>query len=218
MDATDILLEFRASLKAIEEMAFILGQDCDEYYKAIQANDSQIYRRAYVRSVFAFIEGVMHSTRAATSHLGMLFGKLTLQEMIVLDGLVLEIGDKGEIKTRTHYPDFKNNLKFTYRTFGRSVGSSFTLNLSGKGWQSLVASVSVRNRLMHPKEIADLFISDQEVKAAKFAFDWYLINHNLAGHYIQKALNERTSASPEEIAELDKTIQDCENELVRRGN
>ena len=218
MDTSNILLDFSASLEGIREMIQILGQDCKEHFEVIQVNDSQIHRRAYVRSVFAFIEGVLHRTKIATLHLGMLLGSISSHELVVLEGTKLEVNDKGDIVYKPLYPTFLNNIKFTFKTFAKSIGSSFTLDLSGQGGHNLREAVKVRNRLMHPKEIADLQISDAEIQTAKEAFDWFLISHNLSGHYAQKAIQTRTSASAEVVASLDETIRRLEAELATRGN
>jgi hypothetical protein len=218
MNAADILADFSKSLQEIREMILILGQDCKEHYEAIQINNSQTHRRAYVRSVFAFIEGVLHRTKVATVHLGMLLGGISIHELVVLEGTQLEVNDNGDVTSKPLYPAFLSNIKLTFRTFSKSIGSSFNLNLAGQGWQHLREAVKVRDRLMHPKEVTDLQVSDAEIEATKKAFDWFLISYNLSGHYAQKATQTKTSASVEDVAALEATIHSLEAELAVRGN
>jgi hypothetical protein len=218
MDLPNPLMEFTKSFHEIGEMILILGQDCKEHFEASNINGSLTSRRAYIRSVFALIEGVQHQTRIATSNLGILLSKVSLNELVVLDGNQLDVNDKGEVTPRPYYPVFLNNFKFTFRIFSKSLGSQFSLNLSGEGWQSLCRAVKVRDRLMHPKVILDLQVSDAEISDAKKAFDWFLYNHNLSGYYAQKALQDKTSTSEEAIAALDANIRRMESELAARGN
>jgi hypothetical protein len=46
----EFINELDSNLKALTDMAQILGQDCKDQYSAIQTDDSQMYRRGYVRS------------------------------------------------------------------------------------------------------------------------------------------------------------------------
>ena len=177
MNTIDALTGFSKSREEIRGMIRVLGQDCKEHYEAIQISNSQTHRRAYVRSVFAFIEGVLHRTKVATVRLGMLLGSISIHELVVLEGTQLEVNDKGDVNSKPLYPPFLSNIKLTFRTFSKSIGSSFSLNVGGQGWQNLREAVKVRDRLMHPKEVADLQVSDAEIEATKEAFDWFSISY-----------------------------------------
>lgn len=218
MNADNILAEFPKDLQEIREMMRVLGQDCKEHYEATQINNNQTHRRAYVRSVFAFIEGVLHRTKVGTIHIGILLGSISSYELVVLEGARLEVDDKGSVTSKPLYPAFLNNVQFTFRTFSKSIGSSFNLSINGQGWKNLRKAVKVRDRLMHPKEATDLQVSDAEIEATKKAFEWFLISQNLSGHYAQKAIQTKTSASAEDIATLDVTIRRMEADLAVRDN
>ena len=48
------------------------------------------------------------------------------------------------------------------------------VDLKHQGWANLRTTVKVRNRLVHPKRLGDLPISDQEVSQSISAFYWLL--------------------------------------------
>jgi hypothetical protein len=98
------------------------------------------------------------------------------------------------------------------------VGSSFNLNTDGQGWKNLSKAVKVRDRLMHPKEVADLQVSNEEVGAAKKAFEWFFISHHLSELYVQKAAQAKTTASSEDVKSLEATIHHMETELAVKDN
>ena len=79
MDPLYFLREFKESIQKSSEMIRILRQDCDDHFAAININHSQINKRAYVRSVFALIEGVQYNTRAAASSLGIILGEINFR-------------------------------------------------------------------------------------------------------------------------------------------
>ena len=218
MDPPDFLKEYLKSTQEISEMIRILGQDCKDHFAAIQNSHSQLNKRAYVRSVFALIEGVLYNLKSATSNLGIILKNLTLNELVVLDGTQLDINDDGNVTTKPYYPKFINNFKFSFKIYAKSIGSKYIINLSGQGWQSLCKSVKVRDRLMHPKESSDLAVSDEEILDAKKAIDWFLLNYSLSGYYAQKSFQDKLSTSKEDVSVLESNIHRIEAELSARGN
>jgi hypothetical protein len=216
MNIDEILSNFLKNLQDIREMMRILGQDCKEHYDVIEINNSQTHRRAYVRSVFAFIEGMLHLSKVSTVHLGVLFGSISPYELVILEGVRLEVDDKGAVISKPLYPSFLNNVRFTFRVSAKCIGSSFNLNVNGQGWDNLRKAVKVRDRLMHPKEVLDLEVSDAEINTTKAAFEWFFISYTLSSHYTQKAIQAKTSASFEDIENLNTTIQRMEADLAIR--
>jgi len=205
--------ELDNNLKELRDMAQVLGQDCHEQYLAIQSHNNQMHRRAYVRSVFAFIEGILHRMKRTALHLGNTLGTLLIAEMILIDGASFDIDDKGEVIARPFFIKFLNNIKFSFRVYSKIVGSSFKLNLGENGWQKLQEALKVRDRLMHPKETTDLDVTDAEIEATKKAFDWFFVSYVLCSNYAQKANRIKTPHTPEDIAALDVKIQKLETTL-----
>jgi len=214
----NFIAELNENFKELSNMVLVLGQDCQKQYLAIQSNDNHMYRRAYVRSVFAFIEGILHRMKRTAGHLGWPLGNLSIAEMVMIDGTVFDINDKGEVDHKPVFIKFLNNVKFSFRVYSKSIGASFELSLGGDGWQKLRDAVKVRDRLMHPKGTADLNVTDIEVKATKMAFDWFFLSHTLCSHYAQKATHAKTLHTQEEIADLDAQIEDLKTKLKNIGS
>jgi hypothetical protein len=210
--------ELNKNLKEVTDMVQILGQDCAEQYLTIQNNNSQTSRRAYVRSVFAFIEGILHRMNLTAAHLGTSLGTLSIAEIVMIDEMAFDVNDKGEVVSKSVFIKFLNKVKFAFRVYSKSSGSSFELSFGGNGWQKLRECVKVRDRLMHPKATTDLKVADPEVEAAKLVFNWFLTSYRLCSHYAEKASQAKTSATPEDIAALDAEILDLETKLVQIGS
>jgi hypothetical protein len=209
----EFVVELDNNFKELTQMAQILGHDCHDQYLIIQSNSNQMYRRAYVRSVFAFIEGILHRMKRTALHLGNTLGTLSIAEIILIDGESFDIDDKGEVTSRPFFIKFLNNIKFSFRVYSKIVGSSFKLDLGGNGWRMLQEAVKVRDRLMHPKATTDLNVTDAEVEATKIAFDWVFVNYGLCSNYVQRANRIKTPHKPEEIAALDVKIKKLESML-----
>jgi hypothetical protein len=213
----ELVKELNKNLKELTDMAQVLGQDSAEQYLTIQSNNSQTHRRAYVRSVIALIEGVLHRMKLTAAHLGGSMRTLSIQEIVVINEVAFEVNDEGEVVSKSVFIKFLNNVKFAFSVYSKSFGSPFELSLGGNGWQNLRECVKVRNRLMHPKTTTDLEVAEAEVEAAKTAFDWFLISYALCSHHAQKAAQAKTSASPEDIAALEAKILELETRLAKNG-
>ncbi|HEX8736512.1 MAG TPA: hypothetical protein VF721_14375 [Pyrinomonadaceae bacterium] len=217
MLTVEIVPELMANLAELREMARILGQDCVEHRTAIQNNDSQFHRRAFVRSVFAFIEGILYRMKETARHFGEAAATLSIGELVALSQVSFEVNDKGEILSKTVYPKFLNNFKFVFTAYSKSFGSSFNIDYGRSGWLNLTAAVKVRDRLMHPKTTSDLEVTDKEVESTKKVFEWFLMSYFLASLYTQKAIQQKANSSAENVADLNKKIAETEKELAQKG-
>jgi hypothetical protein len=106
--------------------------------------EDQRHRRALVRAVFAFVEGTA-------------FG---------LKRIVLESHEvfRGKLAP---------NLRFIFGLGQKAFGRPVPIDFSHEGWAALKQSITVRNRLMHPKGVADLEVSHPELVAAANATAWF---------------------------------------------
>jgi hypothetical protein len=119
--------ELNKNLKEVTDMVQILGQDCAEQYLTIQNNNSQTSRRAYVRSVFAFIEGILHRMNLTAAHLGTSLGTLSIAEIVMIGEMAFDVNDKGEVVSKSVFIKFLNKVKFAFRVYSKSSGSAFNL-------------------------------------------------------------------------------------------
>ncbi len=213
MQIPDQLEQFQIAQEAARQMFETLSEDCKEHLDAIQETGGQVQRRAYVRAVFAFIEGLMYCQKMSTLNLGLLLGQVTLHELVALEDINLEIDSKGEIKTRNTFPKFLNNLKFVFKVYSKSIGSDFQLALGGVGWESLQKAVKIRDRLMHPKNPVELIVTDKEVEITQDAFAWFFFSYSLCSLFAQKAMclksddNSELKVVTEQIAQLELKLK-----------
>jgi hypothetical protein len=52
--------------------------------------------------------------------------------------------------------------------------TDYQVDPNHQGWTNLRATVKIRNRLVHPKRLEDLLVSEQEVSQSLSAFYWFL--------------------------------------------
>ena len=115
-----------------------------------------IWRRIFIRSLFAYIEGTCYRLKQDV----MLFNKPSPQEDSIISEKIYVLDEKGSIKERDLYLRSQENLRFAFRIYAECFGSGFKLKTDGNGWNAYKNALIIRNRITHPKKNNDLKISD----------------------------------------------------------
>lgn len=131
-----------------------------------------IERRLVVRSVYAAVDALAYRLKQVglsphrTTPLSPGDVALCMEE-------AYELRDNGEVKVREAKLRFLPNVRFAFRAATVADVASFKLDVSGPGWGNLAAGVGVRDRLMHPKTLGDLTVTDDEIRTVFRAFWWF---------------------------------------------
>jgi hypothetical protein len=158
---------------------------------------SHFWRRIIIRNVFALIEASSYGLKKLALVAGQKRNvEFSLGELTILgeekhyldeDGIVRSSGD--------NFQRFTPNLKFAFKCFAKSLGSSFRLDVSKA---PLKAFTELRNRVTHPKQLGDLTITNEELKITMTVHNWYCgelvkIFEDVKPKTLQVSLSGRTS-------------------------
>jgi hypothetical protein len=159
----------------IDKVFLAAQEDVSVLLRELSATDgnAQVRKRAFVRAVFAFIEGMTYALkRIACSRPGL----FSAAELAALREETYEVSDKGDARTRRATIEFRRNIRFAFACYARLDGLESVLDLSGTGWQSLREALRVRHRLMHPKAVADFVVTERELDAVRAAYEWFMLS------------------------------------------
>ena len=182
----DPLLELLKDSKAAEE--------------ALDAAPTQFTKRAYIRSVFAYIEGsVWLFKQAATfADKNSKSPELSAGEHALLSDESYELNGAGKAESRPKFLRLPDNLLFTIRVCNQLFKSDIEVEKGSKEWQRFCTQQQVRNRITHPKSLLDYTVSDAEIEECKQMVGWY----NTVSHKMAKSVARPPAApSPEVLAE-----------------
>ena len=185
-------MDILAAMSELEATMSVLAGDVKKCMEEFHAEDNQFWRRTFVRSTFALIEGNtfrMKQYALTQSHL------FTGAEVALLKEESYELNEKGIAYEQPKYVNISRNIRFAFQSFAHSFHSNYTLKVDDKGWDCFKKALKVRDRLTHPKGLNDLNITDQEINDAMVALSWY-------------------SKSFGELFEMLRTV--VENEISRR--
>ena len=123
---------------------------------------SQFWRRTFVRCCCARAEGTLSVLKNAVRDIADYFGvQLTEKEIAEL---VFEC--RAFLKPR-------ENVKRTFKVFARAHGVPVAIKYDETGFADLCDTFILRNRLMHPRGLFDLEVTDKAIDAAVRGEKWF---------------------------------------------
>jgi hypothetical protein len=131
--------------------------------------------RTYIRSFFAYVEAWAYLTKQLVVQEPVLpVVSPTQAEFALLREESYEAAENGEAVTRGgRFIPLDRNIRFAFAVTAKCFGSAYKLDTSGQGWKAFREAIRVRNRLMHPKQPADLVLSESEFQAVREAQLWF---------------------------------------------
>jgi len=142
-----------------------------------------IWRRIFIRSLFAYIEGTCYRLKQDVK----LFKKPSPQEDSIISEKRYVLDEKGSIKERDLYLRPEENIRFAFRIYAECFGLGFKLKTDGNGWNDYKHALKIRNRITHPKKNNDLKISDKEWEWIKNARTWFDLEYQRLLKFREKA-------------------------------
>lgn len=156
-----------------------LGNEVDICQGLIDAEmeESEVVlcRRMYIRAAFGFMEAGIYCIKQLTyGSSGRPDVEFSRAEGILLLDESYALDSKGEAVTSPFGMSLMENLRFAVKAFARAHYSGFELAEDDEGWAKLRRSIEIKDRLMHPKNGDDLFVSEEEVNVVIEATDWFV--------------------------------------------
>jgi hypothetical protein len=161
------------AVEELKQLYTILNADVRVANDAALTDPTEFNMRTLVRTCFALIEGLAYQIRHVT--LASLQGTdiLSEGELAILKEVKYQLSDNGSVKRGNNFQAMLPQLLFTLRVYAKNHGADFVPKTSDKGWTCLKEAVTIRDRLMHPKSLQDLSISDAERETFAAGVKWW---------------------------------------------
>jgi hypothetical protein len=165
--------EIDAFWKRFDLMFDTLFSDVELIERQLTKRDLQVWRRALYRAVFAMIEGVNNWLKQSVIEVYWpgIIGDETKNALLDREEYTDQAGRK---RIHTRFKKFSDNLFFAFDTYAWTSGSSFAPNKNSPEWNRLHSANAVRNRIVHPKNVSDLQVTNHELALLKTVESWYI--------------------------------------------
>ncbi len=154
-------------------MISVLSNDVGQIWEILNKDDSQTMRRSFIRALVAAIEATLYQVK-----MNLIYARdkeyisLLPEELVLLSEKTYHIDKNGNVKPIDKFSPFKNTFLFIYNTFFRYTNRSYRIDKKDKHWSYFNTILKARNRLMHPKSLGDLNVTDLELKRGKDLTKW----------------------------------------------
>lgn len=144
--------------------------------KAATPGELQQARRAFVRAAFAMLEGtlfVFQSTLLRSPE------KLSHAEVLALNEVSVVVHD-GVVGERPQFVELKEKVRLVFRLFARIFEPEFKPDFRSPDWQAFLGAIKVRHRLVPPKSLTEMAVSEADVETVEKAIK-FCTGHLLGG-------------------------------------
>lgn len=179
-----------------QQLLQLLWDDIDATKAHIGAPVPATERRQFIRSMFAAIEAAIWLLKqdALEQHAS---GRVVFStsELALLAETAPALQQDGTVRDAPAPARFAPHSLFAFKAHARAYSYACVLDASNHHWELMRRSARVRNRLMHPKHLGSVNVSDDELTDAKRALRWFakissLASLEAAGWHAQKSAEE----------------------------
>jgi hypothetical protein len=151
-----------------------LFTDAASALSAAKKSPSQYNRRNAVRAMFAAVEGVTHYLKThALLRMKRDPDLYRRAEVGLLSEESYSLDRKGEASTQKKFLRTDENFLFALRMATKGCSPPLVIERGEGGWNAFTLALKIRHRLTHPKNRADLDVTDAEFTTVRSASLWY---------------------------------------------
>jgi hypothetical protein len=203
----ELLKELESSNKEAGELDDILTEQIHYFQRKREYNAlTDTDKRAALRLVFSFIDMNVWWLKEKAKRYN--------ESHTHLVGLSLL--SANEVSKISANQGFIESLKFSFKVYGKSTLSGYQINLTKRGWKLLEEAIGFRDRLIHPKTLADLDVAIEKLDKVFYVYPLLGFEFHFARLYGIQAMAERVGASVgEEVREHICWVKEQKNLLNR---
>jgi hypothetical protein len=165
-----------AYLEPLGDMITLFMEDLDNMSleKMHSTFEMQTEKRAYVRAIFAFIEGITYIMKIqALKKCPECFNNA---EIAILSEEVYTLNNKNEAVSKTLKLNTTQNIIFSFKSLAKSEKIEDKFDTSNNGWRLLNEALKIRHRLTHPKSVESLAVTIEEMRIMNEALSFYYVS------------------------------------------
>jgi hypothetical protein len=143
----------------------------------LRSEDNQPNRRQVVRILLTFVEVMFNRFRTMTAEIvgtrALIQGSVNLHELYPLMDESAEIQSNGHVRLVPKRVPLIRHLAFTIRAHAKHKNIDPTKFFSDNGWSQLQKAIRIRHRLIHPKSVEELEVSDGDIDIVRAGLIWF---------------------------------------------
>jgi hypothetical protein len=152
----------------------ILFQDVDTARNLVRDADNSFNRRSLFRAFFAAIEGTVFMFKRIPLETSQRRPRLFSQaELSILTGEAALLRKNGNVAVQQKFQPTPASLRFLAACLVKVTKKFPAIETDQASWAAFQRCVKVRNRVVHPKKLSDVAISDAELRDLHTTDSWF---------------------------------------------
>ena len=184
------------AFEEFQRVASLLLGDIDAAAELHRRAATEFSKRTLIKTSFTYLEGHLYAFKQAVLALEHVLVPILIPSSRVTDSRIIlfsdeeramleefsyDLGSGGHARRKTYHPKLTDSIKFTANVFHRAIRLPSDIDFNSEGWNHLIETQRIRNRLTHPKASSCLHVSDEDIRAVDAGVQWYqtMIDHML---------------------------------------
>jgi 1,2-phenylacetyl-CoA epoxidase PaaB subunit len=166
----------KMKIREITDRLMPMLEDVRWAEEALEREDNQFTRRAYVRSLFALIEGSIWVLKQTVLYAPTSNGKekrISAAEYALLSDKTYDLKSNGQPQEKVKFLKLPENFKFTFSVLEKYFKTEFDLGVGTIAWDNFLEAQTIRNRITHPKTSSEFKVTDSEIRTCKETCSWF---------------------------------------------
>lgn len=165
----------KKSFFASNQFAKMLVEDISQAKQRMENNPTESHRREFIRATCSAIEAQAWQLKMYVIENILTKKTTSVHDMSALKEESYAINDKGEIYVQSRGYSLKAGLRLVYSILKRH-GVPIHIDFGSTDWKNIDDAVKIRNRVMHPKCMDDISVSESD---AQCCYNAFLFVHNM---------------------------------------
>lgn len=184
------------AFKEFRQVAGVLLEDINAATALHRNAATEFSKRTLIKTSFTYLEGHLYAFKQAVLALEHVLVPMSIpssrvvnsrvilftdQERAMLEEFTYDLSSGGHARRKTYYPKLTDSIKFTTNVFHRAIQLPSDIAFNSEGWNHLINTQQIRNRLTHPKTRSCLQVSEEDIRTVGAGVQWYetIIDHML---------------------------------------
>ena len=183
-------------------LGFLHIEDIVYIEQQIKENDSGFWRRTYIKTAVSHFEAMTYTIKKYfIEHCELKIVSIAIDPVVLmlLNDKKITISDSGTLKESNSQATLTSNIKFVFKQISDTLSFEFPRGLEESGWSNLTSTISVRNRLTHPKVFTEQAVTEREVLECNKALSWMHVNMTAFVEFKTSFLKEQIKTNNENL-------------------
>ena len=165
----------KKSFFASDQFAKVLAEDVSQAKQRMENDPTESHRREFVRATCSAIDAQAWQLKMYVIESVLTKKTTSVHDISALKEESYAINDKGEIYVQPRGYSLKVGLRLVYSIL-KKHDVPVHIDFGSTDWKNIDDTVKIRNRVMHPKCMGDISVSESD---AECCYNAFLFVHNM---------------------------------------